>query len=108
MVKKDVYELPHPEAKRKGVCKGCLGGIEYEVIEKGKKVTKVTEDCDKVFRIMDSMDHGNAESNIVCIAYENPEAVWRLGSCNLASNKVLTEEEKKKLNPIKMSKRKTR
>ena len=41
----------------------------------------------------------------VCIAYISPKAIQRLG-CALQSNSGITEkEEKKKINPIKMSKR---
>jgi hypothetical protein len=41
----------------------------------------------------------------VCIAYYNPKEKQRLG-CALASNKVQEETTKKKINPLKASKRK--
>jgi hypothetical protein len=92
--KRLVDKMPNPNAKRFPIVDACLGGQEYETIEKGKRVTKITEDCDK---ILDG----------VCISYENPAALQRLG-CPLGSNKIRTEEEIKKMNPIKYSKRKNR
>ncbi len=41
----------------------------------------------------------------VCGACISPKAKWRLGNCNLATHIISVEEQKKKLNPIKASKR---
>lgn len=43
----------------------------------------------------------------VCIAYISPKALHRRG-CPLKSNRELTVEEKKKMNPLKASKKKYR
>jgi len=44
--------------------------------------------------------------NIVCKAYINPSLKWRLGDCGLATHIVKEENtKKKKINPIKASKR---
>lgn len=40
----------------------------------------------------------------VCIAYISPKAIHRLG-CGLKSNREIVEEDKKKINPLKASKR---
>lgn len=52
--------------------------------------------CDRVF----------SDSNLgdVCVAYYNPAEKHRLG-CALATNKVQDEVAKKKINPLKASKR---
>lgn len=92
--KRLVDQMPNPDIKRFPIVETCLGGYEYETVEKGKRIKKITEDCDK---ILDG----------VCIAYQNPAALQRLG-CPLGSNKVRTEDEIKKLNPIKHSKRRSR
>lgn len=99
MAKKTIYELPSPEVNRTEIVEDCTGGKEYEVTEKRKKVIKVTCDCDKIFTLEDGKK--------VCIAYEEPEKVWRLG-CGLASNKIEGDEIENKLNPIKASKRRNR
>ena len=44
----------------------------------------------------------------VCIAYLNPKVMQRNGGCALQSNKKIDEVAKKKINPIKWSKRKNR
>jgi hypothetical protein len=41
----------------------------------------------------------------VCIAYINPSVMFRLGPCALKSNKVIETSGKKKINPLKASKR---
>jgi len=61
--------------------------VRSEIVEK-------CEGCEKVFEN-------------VCIAYANPALIQRQG-CALQSNKVLTAEEIKKINPLKASKRKKR
>lgn len=94
MVKQKIVELPNPHVPRKPIVDACLGGKEYETLEKNKKVTKVTADCDK---ILDG----------VCIAYADPAVMQRHG-CPLASNKIRTVEHIQKLNPIKNSKRRNR
>jgi len=40
-----------------------------------------------------------------CAAYMFPSAKWRLGDCPLATHLIKSEDEKKKVNPIKQSKR---
>jgi hypothetical protein len=85
MVKKDVTTLPNPEAKRLPIVPDCLGGEEYETLEKGKKVKKVTDDCTRIFELSDGTK--------VCCAYENPAAVCRLG-CGLGDNKPEVETAK--------------
>jgi hypothetical protein len=44
------------------------------------------------------------EGGNVCIAYISPKAIHRLG-CGLKSNREIVEEDKKKINPLKASKR---
>lgn len=70
--------LPNPEIKREQCIEQCNG-------------------CNKIY----------SDENIgnVCIAYVNPNALFRLGECALKSNKVIEKDTKKKINPIKMSKR---
>lgn len=107
MIKKKDGLLPHPELKRLPVVEHCLAAIlTIEETKYGKTTTKEIErpECNKVFRIMDEMDHGNAESNIVCEAYENPAKMWKRG-CPLASNIIKQAEEAIKINPLKASKR---
>jgi len=99
--------LPNPDRKRFPVVSQCLAHeveIEEEKYGKTEKVKVPMPDCNKVFRIMDSMDHGNAESNIVCICYGNPSNMWRLG-CPMASNKIQITAKGKPINPLKASKR---
>ena len=46
--------------------------------------------------------------NTLCKAYIEPSLRWRLGNCALASHNIIDEDsksKKKKLNPIKKSKR---
>jgi hypothetical protein len=82
MVKKRIFELPNPEAKRSPIIKECLGGLEYEAMEKKgyerKRVKKVTSDCSRIFTL--------ADGKKVCCAYENPAAIHRRG-CALGDNK---------------------
>lgn len=82
--------LPNPEAHREPCIDKCMG-------------------CNKVF----TKQVVNIESTIlveedVCIAYAKPEKMHRLGHCALASNKQLQTQEKKKVNPLKASKRSKR
>lgn len=69
--------LPNPNIKRKQCVKQCEG-------------------CNKMF----------SDENIgdVCIAYADPKETHRIG-CFLKSNKETQKITKKKLNPIKKSKR---
>jgi len=69
--------LPNPDVERKQCVKECLG-------------------CDKMY----------SDENIgdVCIAYINPKNIHRIG-CGLQSNKIIEVSVKKKINPIKASKR---
>jgi hypothetical protein len=70
--------LPNPDVKREQCVEECIG-------------------CNKMY----------SDSNIgdVCIAYVSPKAVHRMG-CALASNKKSEATEgKKKINPLKASKR---
>jgi len=70
--------LPNPDAEREQCVEVCAG-------------------CNKMF----------SDENIgdVCVAYISPKAIQRLGGCALQSNKVIVETVKKKINPIKLSKR---
>ena len=43
-----------------------------------------------------------------CRAYENPQAKWRLGKCNMATHHEQLESVYKMTNPLKASKRGTR
>ena len=95
--KRIVDAMPNPDVKRFPVVANCLAReIEIEENKYGKVEMKKIQlpDCDKML-------------DGVCISYENPSAMWRLG-CPLASNKVTTAEQKQKLNPIKHSKRRNR
>ena len=100
MVKEVVTELPQPNALRAPVCEDCLTK-DFQVTDiKGKVSTVVRPECDKVFT--------HPDSEKVCIAYLYPVKQWKLG-CGLASNKFDPEkaakELKKKINPLKASKR---
>ena len=90
--------LLNPDAPRKPVVEQCLAK-EFTVIDSGgKSVSVQRDDCRKVFTKDDGCQ--------VCEAYLDPERKWVFG-CALASNKINPEEavKKKKLNPIKASKR---
>lgn len=55
------------------------------------------EGCNKLVEI---------ESGIFeCKTYPNPAAIWRRGGCALGSHIVKVKEEKRKVNPLKASKR---
>lgn len=72
--------LPNPHIKREQCIEKCQG-------------------CNKMY----------SDENIgdVCIAYADPKAIWRRG-CALASNKKTEVSTKKKVNPLKWSKRRNR
>lgn len=40
-----------------------------------------------------------------CKTYPNPAAIWRRGGCALCSTTEIIKEEKKRVNPLKASKR---
>jgi len=84
MVKKHIFELPNPEAKRLPIVDQCLGGREYVTVEKGKKVTKVIPDCSRIFELTNGTK--------VCCAYGNPAAIHRQG-CALGDNKEDIRQE---------------
>jgi len=66
----------------------------------GGTCSSIVEQCEGCAKVKDY------ESGKYCTAFPQPEAQWRLGSCNMATH-VQTEsaESKKKINPIKASKR---
>lgn len=70
--------LPNPDVMREQCIPECMG-------------------CNKMFSDENTGD--------VCIAYVNPKAMHRLGGCALQSNKEIEITAKKKINPIKASKR---
>lgn len=87
IVQEQATFLPNPDVVREPIIEACEG-------------------CNKVY---DKMPKGNCvihESFIryVCIAYVSPSAMQRNGGCALQSNREMTIEEKKKINPIKWSK----
>jgi len=45
------------------------------------------------------------DGEIKCKTYPNPAAIWRRGGCALCSTIERIKEEKKKINPLKASKR---
>lgn len=76
--------LPNPNIKREFCVPECMGCNKmYSNIPFGKCVLE---------------DH-------VCIAYASPKEMHRNGGCVLKSNRILTAEEIKKMNPLKASKR---
>lgn len=92
--------LPNPDAIRLPVVHQCLAHeVEIEEFKYGKtgKIKIPMPDCSKVFNIT---GHGFK----VCISYENPTEMWRLG-CPLASNVIQVTEKGKPINPLKASKR---
>ncbi len=100
MVKEVIKELLHPEKPREPVCEDCLTK-DFEVTDmKGVVSTVVRPECTKVFTHPDGAK--------VCMSYLMPAAQWKLG-CGLASNKFdpeqVVKELKKKINPLKASKR---
>lgn len=73
--------LPNSHIKREQCAEGCKG-------------------CNKMF----------SDENIgdVCISYVDPKERFRLGECYLKSNKEIESGDKKKINPLKLNKRKYR
>jgi len=57
------------------------------------------EQCEGCAMIFSDADIGD-----VCIAYLSPKAIQRRG-CALQTNTLSEKEEKKKINPLKLSKR---
>ena len=70
--------LPNPHVKREQCVVGCEG-------------------CKKMYSDNTIGD--------VCIAYRDPKVMFNRGGCFLHSNKKVEAEAKKKINPIKASKR---
>lgn len=70
--------LPNPDIPREQCIEQCLG-------------------CNKMY--------SDSVIGDVCIAYVNPKISFRLGTCALKSNKELVSSGKKKVNPLKASKR---
>ena len=81
--------LPNPDAIREPIVPACKG-------------------CNKIYDTTQGLT-GNfiAVDNELCIAYESPAKIQRRG-CALQSNREISVKEKKKINPIKWSKRKNR
>ncbi len=79
-------------ALREPIVKQCK---EFEFTGKDsnrKDVTMVSGPCKRI------------EGNL-CASYLSPESRWKLGHCGLATHIINVEEQKKKINPIKQSKR---
>lgn len=91
---KEKYVLPNADAE--SVNRVLKNPITNQPIQRLQCVEACTG-CDKLFE----------DSNLgdVCVAYYNPSERQRLG-CALQSNRELTKEEVKKINPLKASKRK--
>ena len=45
------------------------------------------------------------DGEIKCKTYPNPAAIWKRGNCPLGTHIVKVKEEKKRVNPLKASKR---
>jgi hypothetical protein len=76
--------LPNPHVKRENCVPECIG-------------------CKKIYSNL-PLGECNLEDH-VCIAYTSPKAMNRLGVCALHSKRIIESVEKKKINPIKASKR---
>lgn len=86
-VEEKVTVLPNPHLLRKPIVDACAG-------------------CNKIFEGYAALESMTVVD--VCIAYGNPEAIQRRG-CALQSNRQTESTgEKKKINPIKWSKRRNR
>ena len=79
--------LPNPDAEREPCvpeCDGCNRRYERIIVTEGGMIPVIDD---------------------VCISYTNPAAIHRLG-CPMKSNKVVESTNgKKKINPLKLSKR---
>ncbi len=76
--------LPNPDVERKQCVPECIGCNKmYSDVPLGESVLE---------------DH-------VCVAYINPAVLHNRGGCALKSNKIIETIVKKKVNPIKASKR---
>lgn len=78
---------------REPVIKECREFVFKGKNKKGEEVTMTNGPCTRI-------DGGE-----VCAAYQKPRMKWRLGHCPLATHIITVEEQKKKINPIKHSKR---
>lgn len=76
--------LPHPEVERKPCVPECMK-------------------CKKIYSDL-PLGECSIEDH-VCIAYVDPSLIHRRGGCYLHSNKKVEVQAKKKINPIKASKR---
>jgi hypothetical protein len=90
-----------------------LKGIEMEIVERATflpnphvKREPCVPECMKCKKIYSDLPLGECSiEDHVCIAYRDPSAIHRKGGCYLHSNKKVEVVDKKKINPIKQSKR---
>lgn len=85
-VQEKITYLPNPELERKPCvdeCDGCLKIFEREITPPEGMIL--------------------VQEN-VCVSYADPKAMHRLG-CPMKTNREISKEEKKRINPLKASKR---